>query len=1036
MDQPNDPPGPHFHGDTFDTNQYSTTVSRRASTQLSEAVDMFSRHASTRFSIISALDYSTSTASASSAQGQPSTVTAAATANSSSDHSPQYDTAAAAAATIEQCLDSVATQQPEFELPTITTDRVAASQISQPPSQPRPHHGHQNTPSFLPPIQRRPLRRNVNIEPDHNAIQCPPNLSQTNALTKNSAIPHSHSKQVYRHERSPTLSIASMHHHRDEHLDSRVDEAVLNFSQKPKQRLSISQSVACSATSSQSDNASSSAEIQLSGGQVFKQGDTSSFSSEETAWAFHGAARSPFLFGLAAFFSPYVTLIARTNADSSGKVDWFGLHISPTSFVAVCTTIAAILTALLAPLLGAAVGFTPHRKRILCVVNYTGAAAGISMITISESSWKYSIIHFVIAVVCYELTLTLIYSYLPEISASVRRRSRVSALGVVYANAAQVLLAVLLTLVLAIMTVEQVSIANNELDDAAPVVLSEVTAKQATRVSLTRGLQLQTVWDRQHYSAVELHDAIKHPWFMTLYITTTNSNVQQINSSALPLLSSLYGTTTNAGSGSGSAKALQLACPFVLSNQHNVTIASCFYDGNHVNAVLVPNATDTEWRFNTQTVQPLAKLHVTSSVKSDIETLQGSPLFCSVHTRFAAIRRTNSNSISMQSDSRPGPAASLVYSISDSVQSWLAPTRMSVDYLVENSQTDVPSSSVSSTPASPVSSSFSNAYSSSANTMISHVLATPVQETHMTTDIHPAAHNLTFSLQVSAVSSDSDPDSADSFEALAISVDELELDNQLGGERMALMAFLGVWWALLSIMTFRYLGARPQTHALPDNVNSVAYAAVHRLIYTIRAAETTSHRHIFRFLGGVTFYAAGTGGLIAVLGPFLQEEALLTPTQIAIVLLTSQTAGIFGAFAFYQASKRFSVKPSLAIIVIGWIVVPPMYALVLHRPRNMLLATCIGGVMGMFVGGGVALLRAFYASMIGMGQESEFMGLFSFANVILQWLGTLLFTIVNEATGNMPLAMASISSLFVIALLFFMVSVWSCDVVLCVLEIF
>jgi UMF1 family MFS transporter len=101
--------------------------------------------------------------------------------------------------------------------------------------------------------------------------------------------------------------------------------------------------------------------------------------NEVFGWYFHAAARAPFLFAVAAFLAPYLTALAQFEQAADGRVSWLGLRLLPSSFVAVFTTVANLLMALVMPLLGTAADFTAYRKLLLAGFNTVGALCGVSV---------------------------------------------------------------------------------------------------------------------------------------------------------------------------------------------------------------------------------------------------------------------------------------------------------------------------------------------------------------------------------------------------------------------------------------------------------------------------------------------------------------------------------------------------------------------------------------------------------------------------------------------------------------------------------
>lgn len=231
------------------------------------------------------------------------------------------------------------------------------------------------------------------------------------------------------------------------------------------------------------------------------------------------------------------------------------------------------------------------------------------------------------------------------------------------------------------------------------------------------------------------------------------------------------------------------------------------------------------------------------------------------------------------------------------------------------------------------------------------------------------------------------------------------------------MLGVGIWFLLFGMISFIHFGNRR-----PQNVQvAVGRYRIRQVISTANSklGHTISWMYRNPLVGiwflGYAFFAAGATASVAVAGVFFTEQIEVSVSVVGLVFLCGQLIGIPGAAAFhflgaaigYHLALLFSYMLFGATIVFGYFVLIDASSKIFIWPIALLF--------GVSLGSSVALSRAAVSGMIPKGREAEFMGFYNFANKVLSWLGTLLYTVVNESTGNLRLAFLSISLLFAIA---------------------
>src|SRR2546425_2746592 len=96
---------------------------------------------------------------------------------------------------------------------------------------------------------------------------------------------------------------------------------------------------------------------------------------ERVGWYFYAFADHAFYTTvLAVFIGPFLTGIAKAAADSHGNVHPLGLTVAAGSYYPYLVSLSVFLSVFALPVIGAVADRSAHRKRLLGVTAYAGAA--------------------------------------------------------------------------------------------------------------------------------------------------------------------------------------------------------------------------------------------------------------------------------------------------------------------------------------------------------------------------------------------------------------------------------------------------------------------------------------------------------------------------------------------------------------------------------------------------------------------------------------------------------------------------------------
>jgi MFS transporter, UMF1 family len=137
------------------------------------------------------------------------------------------------------------------------------------------------------------------------------------------------------------------------------------------------------------------------------------------AWAMYDWANSAFQTTIiAAVFPIYYQKVAAAGQDESvamGRFAW-------------ATTIAILIVAIVAPVLGAIADYTPIKKRLLAIFIAIGASATLAMFWIQQGDWTFALVLFIVGNVGVAGSIVFYEALLPHLVAA-QDLDRVSAAG-------------------------------------------------------------------------------------------------------------------------------------------------------------------------------------------------------------------------------------------------------------------------------------------------------------------------------------------------------------------------------------------------------------------------------------------------------------------------------------------------------------------------------------------------------------------------------------------------------------------------------
>jgi UMF1 family MFS transporter len=214
--------------------------------------------------------------------------------------------------------------------------------------------------------------------------------------------------------------------------------------------------------------------------------------------------------------------------------------------------------------------------------------------------------------------------------------------------------------------------------------------------------------------------------------------------------------------------------------------------------------------------------------------------------------------------------------------------------------------------------------------------------------------------------------------------------------------------------TFLFLKerAQPQPHLAETKVIGDAFK---RLAATCK--HVNHYQDLMRFLVCLVFYQAGIQTVIALAAIYAQQAmGFNTQDTIMLVLLVNITAAA-GAFIFGSIQDRIGHIPTIAVTLIGWIIMVLLAWKAEGRAMFWLAANVAGFCLGASQSAGRALVGLFSPPL----RCAEFFGLWGLAVKLSSILGPITYGAVSWIShGDHRLAMLMTGSYFIIGLIILM----------------
>lgn len=236
------------------------------------------------------------------------------------------------------------------------------------------------------------------------------------------------------------------------------------------------------------------------------------------------------------------------------------------------------------------------------------------------------------------------------------------------------------------------------------------------------------------------------------------------------------------------------------------------------------------------------------------------------------------------------------------------------------------------------------------------------------------------------------------------------LPNMDGTEAIKLMmrlslASVALWWAVFSIPIFRHVKEPVRKIEQGEQNLNVLIVGFQRFFKALKGIS--KFRDLFMFLLAFFVYANGIGTIITMAVSFGTDLGFGSTILLGTLLMVQFVAAPF-AILFGKLAKTLGVKKSITISLLVYTLIAIIGYFMTREWHFILLGLGVATVQG----GSQALSRSLVGQLMPKSKSAEFFGFYSVSEKFNTVIGPILFSVINQLTGNSRLAIISLVIFF------------------------
>jgi len=219
------------------------------------------------------------------------------------------------------------------------------------------------------------------------------------------------------------------------------------------------------------------------------------------------------------------------------------------------------------------------------------------------------------------------------------------------------------------------------------------------------------------------------------------------------------------------------------------------------------------------------------------------------------------------------------------------------------------------------------------------------------------------------------------------------------------LSSVAVWWAVFSIPIFRHVKEPERKIEKGEEGMNLITAGFKRFFSSLK--DISKFRDLFLFLLAFFVYANGIGTIITMAVAFGTDLGFGSTILIGTLLMVQFVAAPF-AILFGKISKKLGTKKSIYLSLLVYTLISIIGFLMSKEWHFILLGFAVATVQG----GSQALSRSLMGQLMPKSKSAEFFGFFSVSEKFNTVIGPILFSVINQLTGNSRLAIVSLVVFF------------------------
>lgn len=220
------------------------------------------------------------------------------------------------------------------------------------------------------------------------------------------------------------------------------------------------------------------------------------------------------------------------------------------------------------------------------------------------------------------------------------------------------------------------------------------------------------------------------------------------------------------------------------------------------------------------------------------------------------------------------------------------------------------------------------------------------------------------------------------------------------------LASVAIWWAVFSIPIFRHVKEPERKIEKGEEKMNVVIVGFKRFFAALK--DISKFRDLFLYLLSFFIYSNGIGTIITMAVAFGTDLGFGSTILIGTLLMVQFVAAPF-AILFGKISKKLGVKKSIYLSLFVYTLIAVMGYWMSREWHFILLGFAVATVQG----GSQALSRSLMGSLMPKSKSAEFFGFFSVSEKFNTVIGPILFSVINQVTGNSRLAIISLVIFFI-----------------------